>query len=113
MTTKIFSGRLVDNLAEIKAKNEEVIAIQGIIFQTITFCFEKLKVLNPATRTIVARLVAIASRWLNGRMRLSRGTMIIPPPIPKIVETNPTLIPVRNIIKQVSIIYCSNLSILI
>ena len=62
MITKIFSGNTIDNLAEIKAKNEEVTAIQGTIFHTITLCFEKLKVLNPATRTIVARLVAIASR---------------------------------------------------
>ena len=59
--TRILSGRSVDNLAEIKAKNEEVIAIQGTIFHTITCCLEKFEVLNPATRTMVATLVAIAS----------------------------------------------------
>jgi len=62
MIINILSGKTVDNLAEIKAKNEEVTAIQGTIFQIITFFFEKLNVLNPATSAIVVRLVAIASR---------------------------------------------------
>ena len=98
MMIKILSGKMVDNSAEIKANNEEVTAIQGTIFQTITFFLEKLEVLNPATKTIVARLVAIASRWLKGKIRLSRGTMIIPPPMPKTVETSPTETPVSRII---------------
>jgi hypothetical protein len=109
--TKTFSGRMVDRLAEMKAKNEEVTAIHGTIFHTITFFFEKLNVLNPATKTIVAKLVAIASKWLNGKMKLRRGTMIIPPPIPKIVDTSPTLIPIKKIVKYVSIIYYLQLSI--
>ena len=53
---------IVDNVAEMYANNDEARAIQGTIFQTITFCFEKLYVLKPATKNMVARLVAIASR---------------------------------------------------
>ena len=95
---RICSGKIVERPADMKAKIEDVIAIQGTICQIITSFFEKLYVLKLATRTIVARLVAMASRWVYGKIRLRSGTMIIPPPIPKLVEINPTIIPVKNII---------------